>query len=151
MSTSASALDPVTRHLTTAAVRAWRLHVKKTTIIVTHDLTSITLKHERLKGSLRIWRRPTGSGIRCCANVATSRTIQDQVPPLLTESLVLNRATDFESGASGRPRRPSSMSSPISSPPTMCLRRSSYNFADNGHHAFIHLILHSDYSTPTDG
>ena len=38
---STSALDPVTRHLTTAAVRAWRSRVKKTTVIITHDLTSV--------------------------------------------------------------------------------------------------------------
>lgn len=36
-----SALDPLTRHLTTTAIRAWRSRVKKTTIIITHDLMSI--------------------------------------------------------------------------------------------------------------
>ncbi|KAH7883108.1 P-loop containing nucleoside triphosphate hydrolase protein [Phlebopus sp. FC_14] len=38
---STSALDPPTRLLTTAAIRAWRAREQKTTIIITHDLTTI--------------------------------------------------------------------------------------------------------------
>lgn len=38
---STSALDPPTRLLTTAALRAWRTRSQKTTVIITHDLSSI--------------------------------------------------------------------------------------------------------------
>ncbi|KAI6120166.1 P-loop containing nucleoside triphosphate hydrolase protein [Pisolithus croceorrhizus] len=38
---STSALDPPTRLLTTAALRAWRTRCQKTTLIITHDLSSI--------------------------------------------------------------------------------------------------------------
>ncbi|KAF9237826.1 P-loop containing nucleoside triphosphate hydrolase protein [Melanogaster broomeanus] len=38
---STSALDPTTRLLTIAAIRAWRTRAQKTTIVITHDLTSI--------------------------------------------------------------------------------------------------------------
>ncbi|KAI6096138.1 P-loop containing nucleoside triphosphate hydrolase protein [Pisolithus sp. B1] len=38
---STSALDPPTRLLTTAALRAWRARCQKTTLIITHDLSSI--------------------------------------------------------------------------------------------------------------
>ncbi|KAI6039143.1 P-loop containing nucleoside triphosphate hydrolase protein [Pisolithus marmoratus] len=38
---STSALDPPTRLLTTAALRAWRTRSQKTTLIITHDLSSV--------------------------------------------------------------------------------------------------------------
>ena len=48
---------------------------------------------------------------------AANGNVQDQVPPLPTKSpVVLNHAAEFEGGASGRPRRPSSMSILIPSP-----------------------------------
>ncbi|KAG6328892.1 hypothetical protein ID866_10197, partial [Astraeus odoratus] len=39
---STSALDPPTRLLTTAALRTWRTRMQKATIIITHDLASIS-------------------------------------------------------------------------------------------------------------
>ena len=36
--------------------------------------------------------------------------VEDKVPPLPTSPVVLNRSAEFEGGASGRPRRPSSVS-----------------------------------------
>ena len=179
----------MTRHLTTAAIRAWRSHVKKTTVIITHDLTSINAKdfvyvmHEGcvaeqgfradLEKAGGEWNKisrqggcygndesdahppvyeevaeilasqdeearetqqakgkhyslaPTLNSVRPVTMViggwmfdviteltkAANGNVQNQVPPLPTKSpVVLNHASEFEGGASGRPRRPSSMS-----------------------------------------
>ena len=189
---STSALDPPTRHLTTAAIRAWRSRVKKTTIIITHDLTSINADdfvyvmcegcvaeqgfradlekadgewskmlrqggcadqdesdvhppvYEEVAGILASQDEearetlhakdkhyslaPTLSGVRPVTMAIggwmfdvvielTKTTNGDQVPPLPTSSpVVLNQAAGFEGGASGRPRRPSSLSILIPSP-----------------------------------
>ncbi|KAF8452773.1 P-loop containing nucleoside triphosphate hydrolase protein [Boletus edulis BED1] len=186
---STSALDPVTRHLTTAAIRAWRSRVNKTTIVITHDLTSINgddfvyvmcegcVAEQGFRSDLEKadgeWTKmlrqggcpnsdesdvpppayeevaevlafqdeearetqqakdkhyslaPTLSGVRPVTTAigdwmfdvvaeltrTANGNVQEQVPVLPTTSpVLLNRATEFEGGASGRPRRPSSLS-----------------------------------------
>lgn len=195
---STSALDPPTRHLTTAAIRAWRSRVKKTTIIITHDLRSVNPgdfvyvmregcvaeqgfradlekadgewhrmmqecgcsdsdndsdahppTYEEVAGILasqdedtRVTKQakdkhyslsPTLTGVRPVTMViggwmfdvvseltkTPNEKTQHEVPPLPTTTpAVLNHATEFEGGASGRPRRPSSVSVLIPSPAT---------------------------------
>lgn len=183
-------MDPATRHLTTTAIRAWRSHVKKTTIIITHDLTSINADDfvyvmsegcvaeqgfradlEKVHGEWNKMLRqgglsgddadahppvykevaeilasqdeearetqqakdkhyslaPTLSGIRPVTTTIggwmfdvvaelTKTANEDKAPPLPITTPVLNQATEFEGGATGRPRRPSSMSILIPSP-----------------------------------
>ncbi|KAH0831339.1 P-loop containing nucleoside triphosphate hydrolase protein [Lanmaoa asiatica] len=193
---STSALDPPTRHLTTAAIRAWRSRAKKTTIIITHDLTSINADdfvyvmregrvaeqgfradlgkadgewhgmlrqggcsdndtesdthppvYEEVAGILASQDEeardtqhakdkhyslaPTLNGVRPVTMViggwmfdvvaeltkTANGSVQSEVPPLPTTSpALLNHATKFEGGASGRRRRPSSMSIVVPSP-----------------------------------
>ncbi|KAG8216217.1 P-loop containing nucleoside triphosphate hydrolase protein [Butyriboletus roseoflavus] len=192
---STSALDPLTRHLTTAAIRAWRSRVKKTTIIITHDLMSINpgdfvyvmregcvaeqgfrADLEKIDGEWHNMLRqggssdsdnesvahppvyedvaeilasqeeeardtqqakdkhyslaPTLSGVRPVTTAiggwmfdvvaeltkTANGNVQNEVPPLPTTlPVVLNHVAEFEGGASGRPRRPSSMSIVVSS------------------------------------
>ena len=188
---STSALDPPTRLLTTAAIRTWRTRGTKTTIIITHDLTSINsedfvyvmrngrvaeqgFRYELEKAGGE-WQRmmqeygcsindrfsddhlpvyeevaeilasqdeevrhakhyslaPTLSGVRPVTMAIggwmydvvseltrpTNGNAQDEVPPLPTTPITaLNHATEFEGGASGRIRRPSSTSILIPSP-----------------------------------
>ncbi|KAG9310094.1 P-loop containing nucleoside triphosphate hydrolase protein [Chiua virens] len=181
---STSALDPATRHLTTAAIRAWRSRVKKTTIIITHDLLSINpddfvyvmregrIAEQGFRAELEKadgeWHRmlhqsscvddesddrppvyeeiadilasqdeeardtqwaknkhhsfaPTLAAVRpltttiggWMSDVVAELTkangnLRDEVPPLPT--IALKHAAEFQAGAPGRPRRPSSVS-----------------------------------------
>ncbi|KIK97394.1 hypothetical protein PAXRUDRAFT_824978 [Paxillus rubicundulus Ve08.2h10] len=198
---STSALDPPTRLLTTAAIRAWRTRAQKTTIIITHDLTSVNaddfvyvmregcVVEQGFRGDLEKaggeWGRMVCDG-GCSDNDDEDRaTESDEQPPIYEEVAdilasreeearetqqrhdrhfsvaptlggvrpvtmalggwmfdvvaeltktanghscdelpalptvappIIDKAVEFEGGAAGRPRRPSSMSILIPSP-----------------------------------
>ncbi|KAF9225024.1 hypothetical protein BS17DRAFT_752105 [Gyrodon lividus] len=199
---STSALDPTTRLLTTAAIRAWRTRAQKTTIIITHDLTSVNaddfvyvmregrVVQQGFRGDLERaggeWGRMVrDSGCPDSNNDGDSATDSDELPPIYEEVAEIlasqeegvretqerndrhfsvaptlggvrpvtmalggwmfdvvaeltktanshsrdelpalptaaptttNKTAEFEGGAAGRPRRPSSMSIMIPSP-----------------------------------